>query len=284
MLRIRIGDEIHQVNVTKFPDGTSQVWKLDEKLLNTITESHVLRVLLEFEIIWNFQDDSEIVHLYSLVTLLKNITKGRYKSINLMVPFLPGARQDKVVSNESTFNRQVYCTLINLLNFGKVRVFDCHSKLDGMLNNSVDESPTLFHRHCLQEFSPNYIVFPDEGAYDRYHKEFEDFNLIVMKKTRNQSSGIIEGMEVDFDKSRFYQIFDDEDRFLIVDDICDGGFTFILASQVVCKMHEKAKIALAVSHGIFSKGLKEIEKAGISKIFTANSLVQSSNVSTFNII
>jgi phosphoribosylpyrophosphate synthetase len=284
MLSILVNNIIYPVNVTKFPDGTSQTWKLEDSLVSVITESHVLRNLLTFEIVWNFQDDSEVVHLHSLVTLLVSMTKGRYKEINLTVPFLPGARQDKSINNHSTFNRMIYCRMINLLNFNKVKVFDCHSRLHGMLNNVEYIEPTLFHKHCLKAFSPQYVVFPDEGAFSRYQESFKGFPVVVMKKTRNQITGIIERMEVDHEKSNTYSFFDDKDRFLIVDDICDGGGTFIMAAAAIHKISNESEIALAVSHGLFSKGLGVLENAKISKIFTTNSLIQKNSMEIFNIV
>lgn len=45
---------------------------------------------------------------------------------------------------------------------------------------------------------------------------------------------------------------------LIVDDICDGGGTFIgLAEEL--KRKNAGKIYLAVSHGIFSKGIDKLD-------------------------
>ncbi|MAX71916.1 MAG: hypothetical protein CMC76_12600 [Flavobacteriaceae bacterium] len=56
---------------------------------------------------------------------------------------------------------------------------------------------------------------------------------------------------------------------LIVDDICDGGGTFIgLAKEL--KKHNAGNLYLAVSHGIFSKGLEELNQY-FTKIFTTDS-------------
>ena len=42
-------------------------------------------------------------------------------------------------------------------------------------------------------------------------------------------------------------------KILIVDDICDGGMTFIKVAEVLKNFGTK-QIDLAVSHGLFSKG------------------------------
>ena len=57
---------------------------------------------------------------------------------------------------------------------------------------------------------------------------------------------------------------------LIVDDICDGGGTFIgLANEL--KNKNAGKLYLAVSHGIFSRGFDDLEKC-FTKIFTTDSI------------
>jgi len=56
---------------------------------------------------------------------------------------------------------------------------------------------------------------------------------------------------------------------LIVDDICDGGGTFLgLAKEL--KSKNAGKLYLAISHGIFSKGFESLAK-DFQKIFTTDS-------------
>ena len=46
---------------------------------------------------------------------------------------------------------------------------------------------------------------------------------------------------------------------MIVDDTCDGGRTFIELAKVL-RARNAGKIELYVTHGIFSKGLKELSE------------------------
>jgi ribose-phosphate pyrophosphokinase len=57
---------------------------------------------------------------------------------------------------------------------------------------------------------------------------------------------------------------------MICDDIADGGKTFIELAKSLNGIVKD--INLYVSHGIFSKGLKVLHDAGISKIFTKEGL------------
>ena len=53
-----------------------------------------------------------------------------------------------------------------------------------------------------------------------------------------------------------------EKDFIIVDDLIDGGLTFVNISQVLKAYFPKNKVYLIVTHGIFSKGVE-----GLSKYF-----------------
>ncbi len=78
-------------------------------------------------------------------------------------------------------------------------------------------------------------------------------------KKRNQLTGVIESIiipDVDFKGKRI----------LIVDDICDGGATFVeIARQLTAA--EAAFIGLRVTHGIFSKGVDILYKSEIGQLF-----------------
>jgi ribose-phosphate pyrophosphokinase len=53
---------------------------------------------------------------------------------------------------------------------------------------------------------------------------------------------------------------------LIVDDICDGGGTFVLAANYLHSLGAK-NIALYTTHGIYSKGTDVLSDNHISRIF-----------------
>jgi len=53
-----------------------------------------------------------------------------------------------------------------------------------------------------------------------------------------------------------------------VDDICDGGRTFIESAGLLREAYPEADIHLYVSHGIFSKGTDVLFDAGIKTIHT----------------
>jgi len=66
------------------------------------------------------------------------------------------------------------------------------------------------------------------------------------------------------------------DNFLIVDDICDGGGTFIGLGEAIKKINPSAKLELFVTHGFFTKGLDKLLKL-YDTIYTTDSVCRIKN-------
>jgi ribose-phosphate pyrophosphokinase len=69
-------------------------------------------------------------------------------------------------------------------------------------------------------------------------------------------------------------------NFIIIDDICDGGRTFVEIAKAIRDVRSKEifkdKIYLVVTHGIFSAGFEELEK-WFDGIYTTNSFKDIEN-------
>ena len=247
-----------EVIPTRFPDGTTQVWKLkpmpDEPLV----------------IDWRFEREDEIFTVAQLATLF-----GRYP-LTLRVPYLPFARQDKTISNEMTFALQPFATILNSLNFREVKAVDVHnpgftSELIGNFHNvGVDR----IHNALIEKLKPDLIVFPDEGAQKRYPSLAKIAHVVFTKK-RHQSTGRIEGYSLCADKGHPRLLIAGR-RLLVVDDLCDGGATFQFLAASLNVDYQPASLDLFVTHGLFSKGRKPLEDVGYT-LHTTNSLPRNSD-------
>jgi phosphoribosylpyrophosphate synthetase len=262
MISIKFKDKIQVVSPTKFPDGTTQVWKLQS--LSEYQDKEV-------SVIWNFEEEAELIWINQLLELLW------YSKVNideLYIPYLPYARQDKEITNETTFALRTFFAMIDPHRRAKrISCLDIHS----YNLRIISYTPEHYINKAIAESDSNILVFPDKGAYDRYIRLFPDMPFIVLKKNRDQLTGNITGMGIDFDATpqKILNVPVGEAlSFLIVDDICDGGATFIGAAKV---LHDNfhCDLSLYVTHGIFSKGFKGMQDAGIGKFFTTNSLIQN---------
>lgn len=238
-----------EVCPTIFSDKTSQIWKIDENLFNKAAEIELI-----------FDGDQEVFQLFQLAVLCR--TKG-VKKLNLLTRYLPYARQDKPISNESTFALHVFSQIINQINFDSIFCYDPHSDIaKKLINNLVCIDVRKHVYNAFIENNYDVILYPDFGAKARY-SELYGLQYIYADKKRDQLTGNIEGINVIGDCNG--------KRVLIVDDICDGGGTFIMAAK---ELYDKGAVdvGLFVSHGIFSKGKDVLYSAGIKKVFSLNNL------------
>lgn len=257
--------ELIEVSPTKFPDGTSQVWKLQ---IDSLKGSNV-------KVIWYFAEEAELIWVNQLICLL--IQEGIIIT-ELYIPYLPYGRQDKEISNQTTFAKIVFLEMLLTEMVGKVTTLDAHSK-----HSKIDSyNPARYIDKAIAEFQPDLVVFPDKGAVFRYSNIVGD-NYIYLNKTRDQLTGEITGLEFtdDFINECITKLDTDTVRLLIVDDICDGGATFNNASLFlhtqVNGLGKKAKIGLYVTHGLFSKGYEKMIDSGISAFYTTQSLLRNVN-------
>ncbi len=245
----------HPLKITHFPDRTSQVWKLPNELLDAP----------DYWVRWEFSDESELVHLAQLKALL-DLAGHKTK---LEINYLPYARQDKPVSNETTFALRPFATLINSLRFDEIVILDPHSSVaTTLIERARAIYPTEKVGQVAKLLSIHLLAYPDKGARDRYGAIYSSPS-IYGEKVRNQSTGKIESYAVVGDPSG--------QKVLIVDDICDGGATFCaLARELLAK--GATETHLFITHGLFTQGLAPLLQAGIRRIFTARGeAIQSDN-------
>ena len=188
------------------------------------------------------------------------------KELSCVMPYLPFARQDRVMVDGEPLSIKVFANLINSIGFKAVEIFDPHSEVGlALIENSIGVSNHFLVTMSLLDKQDFTIVSPDAGAYKKIFKlcqelKYEDA-ICLCNKTRDVSNGNITGVTCDTTD------FNGKDLY-IIDDICDGGGTFVLLANELRKRN-CGKINLIVTHGIFSKGIEALE--GIDHIYTTDS-------------
>ena len=117
------------------------------------------------------------------------------------------------------------------------------------------------------------VLYPDAGAQSRYKSETFlsklNYTTTHATKVRNTATGQL----LSFDVSEV-----PVDRpLLIVDDICDGGGTFIGIARALRGRGMTLPLSLYVTHGIFSKGLSSL-RSEFTQIYTTNSYLRIPSV------
>ena len=188
------------------------------------------------------------------------------KEIELFIPYFPAARQDRVMIKGEPLSVKVYADIINAMQFDKVFVFDAHSEVTPALVNNCEVIPNhTFIQTVIKSIGNEVkLISPDGGALKKIYKVSEflgGVEVVECSKSRDVKTGRLSGFKVYNDDLQGVDC-------LIVDDICDGGGTFVgLAAEL--KNKNAGKLYLAVSHGIFNKGFEVLDC--FEKIFTTNS-------------
>ena len=236
------------INVTLFPDKTSQVWKLPEDDLK-LWEAHVT---------WTFEYESEFMQLAQLKALLDE----HGIQTTLYLTYLPYGRQDKHISNNETFALRPFAKLLNSLDFYWVQIMDPHSRGALVL---IKNSNAIYPIHKVTDAftatRSDLVCYPDKGAVEKYAEMYRPYtgSWVYGEKVRDQLTGKIISYSFEGDVQ--------DKNVLIVDDIADGGATFILLAKAL-KDAGAREVNLFVTHGIFSKGVDVLFEAGINRIFT----------------
>lgn len=249
-------DELTKINIEVFPDHTP--------LIHVDIEGFELSTL-KLEIRWDYEDDSELM---ALICITRYLQDRGVSHISLTMPYIPNARYDRINNDDEVFTLKYFAEVINSLHFDYVDVLDAHSNVSLALIDRVrqiDIAPLI--QKTIDDFKPDVLFMPDEGAHKRYSKMFNLPSTFGIK-TRDWRSGEIKDYflaEQNLVKGK---------RVLIIDDICSRGGTFYYASKL---LHDNGATStgLYVSHceeNIANGNLLNKEKSGIEQIYTANPL------------
>ncbi|MEN9400618.1 MAG: phosphoribosylpyrophosphate synthetase [Bacteroidota bacterium] len=256
------GEEINYEAFT-FAGGELHI-KLDPTdLAKSITITHRLNAF------------SDIGLLYLAADALR---RSGVKRLDLFIPYFPAARQDRLMVEGEPLSVKVYADLINQLNFETVTILDPHSDVTpAVLNRCVALSNHAFMHQVVGIIgSDALLISPDGGALKKIYKVSEALNgmdVVECSKSRDVKTGRLSGFKVYADDLQGRPC-------IIVDDICDGGGTFLgLAKELKAK--NAGALYLAVSHGIFSKGTELLTEV-FDHIFMTDSVkeLQSDKMTT----
>lgn len=180
----------------------------------------------------------------------------------LSILYLMSMRMDRVMDFTKPYNLQIVSNLINSIHPKKVQIVEPHSaKTISLITNSVDISTSE-----LSAVTSNntVICFPDKGAFDRYIDIlFPHLEKCFCEKERDSSGALISF------KLNKGLIDLTNKEVLVVDDLCDGGGTFIGVGNLFIK-ENISKLSIFITHAIQKQGLEKLSKL-YDEIFITNS-------------
>jgi len=222
------------MEIIKYPDGQ----------INVKVETEDITTRLVKQRINSYEDLFKIASLKEVLDI-KHRSREAY---SLEIPCLFGQRSDRRFSNNESFGLKQITDFINRMNFQKVSIFDPHSDVSlALINNSEKISSFEYVKQVVEDLGTENLVLvsPDAGAYKKVFKYAEDLDLPLVAANKFRD---LQG------KVSLNILGDVKDKTcLIIDDICDGGYTFYLLSKAL-KEQGATVVNLYISHGYFSKG------------------------------
>lgn len=193
------------------------------------------------------------------VMVVNSALNRNAKDTSLVSPYMIGGRSDRKFHPQGThYLNDVIGPILTSCSFAPVRVLDPHSGTMELCIAPLAEMPLGdFHRWVSLQVRNPVIVSPDAGAeyrcvqYCRVNELNPDDWIVACKKVRDLSTGRIISTEIEAKDFAGRDV-------LIVDDICDGGATFIELGKKLRGLN-CGRLSLAVSHGIFSKAFAELD-------------------------
>lgn len=220
-------------------------------------------------------------HLIELLQLVESIRfeNSLLRDISFVMPYCAYSRQDRRCNSGESFSLKVFTDLINSCNFSSVITWDNHSDVStALLNNCLNYSPDkllkIFKRRLNIDITYDYFISPDAGANKKIQACSKEFNIPMLRadKLRDTTTGRILETIIYATPAQL-----DNSTVLIIDDICDGGRTFIELANAIHKISPTCVVNLYITHGFFSKGLEPLLSSGINHIYTTNSVCKISH-------
>lgn len=216
----------------------------------------------------------ELLTLCLAVDALRNMGVSY---IEAFIPYVPYARQDRVMTPGEPLSVKVFARIINQLELNRVIVFDAHSDvspalIDRCVNiTNHDMVATLLKELDLKDYV---LVSPDLGAYKKIDKLAQKLGytgeIVTGIKIRDLVTGNIVKSDVNATDLQGKSC-------IVVDDICDGGRTFIELAAAL-KAKQAGDLYFMVSHGIFSyNALERLQEAGYKMVCSTDSIREREN-------
>ena len=251
-----LGQELLPVTITRFPDS----------------EIHVLiEELVRHQDIYIIQPCSAPVndHLMELLMMIDAFRRASAHSINVIVPYFPYARQDRMARGREAIGAKVVARMIQQMGATRVVYMDVHVQAtQGFFDIPVDPLTALpvlaehFHRSA---FANATIVSPDVGRAwlaNLYAKRL-DLPLAVMYKRRTEK-GSVEVKAVTGDIAGRTPI--------VIDDVIASG-SLLTQLPALIQAGARPPIYLAITHPVFlPKAVERLDSDLIAELAVTDTI------------
>ena len=235
-------------SISRFPDGEVQI------TLGEFTRKDTIQVLCR---ITNAEE-------LFLVQQVFDILDRNEMVYDVFIGYLMGMRMDRVMDLNRPFTLKI---VAEILKDSKARTFEI---LEPHSGRTFYEFDTYERRVPDLSILEGYqIILPDAGAKKRYEDTMYfsfgfDPDTVFCSKVRDEKTGKILRIQVDNP-----EVLSDRPM-LIIDDLCDGGGTFLGIAEAIRAIKPDAKLNIKVVHAVNGVGLQRLSQT-FDHVYITNS-------------
>ena len=266
--------------VQKFSDATSavrvvnhaKIWKFPGGEVGAALLPAPRACIVRLEITAECKNSDQFMQLIMFLDAVSRAHPGI--PVNLALPYLPYARQDRVCNEGESLSIAVIARIINSFKLNKLILVDVHSDVSLALFDNVEHvTQAEVWADLLVSHNIEVLIAPDAGAakkvYDVAKAMRRDVEVFIAHKQRDLKTGYIISTKLDgLDNHK-------NKKCAIIDDICDGGRTFTELASII--RHKCGSLNLYVTHGIFSKG-EDVVCNSFDEVYTTGSFASKDDL------
>jgi len=185
------------------------------------------------------------------IVVADRVAKRHGVSPTWFVPYFPFARDDR---RNTSYDGEELHLAMEMVKEIDIIIADPHSDVAGHLPHIPQSSSvSAFIGAGLFNGDP-VIMIPDQGATKKAYSwtgMVPDCEVVQAGKVRDTATGNLSGFRLEVPDSFSF----DNRPVVIVDDICDGGGTFLGLADEVIDQYGAGELRLGVTHGLFTRGV-----------------------------
>lgn len=217
--------------------------------------------------------DTNLIQTLSLISKVKE----KSQEVEVVIPYLGYARQDREFLPGEIVTMKVIGKLFKGAGAKRVIVVDIHSLIGlkhfKIKTQNLSAIPDLVNYFKKINLKNPLVVSPDQGGKGRA-KQFSELlnsDYIALQKKRDRKTGKVQIETKGLDEVKGRDL-------ILVDDMISTGGSIVKSTEFLKKQKCK-RIFVACTHALLiNDAEKKIQKAGVSKIISANTIPGKTSV------
>jgi len=267
--------------IKHFPDSESYIFI---PKIETLKNKHV--------VIYHRLYPDPDKRIFELLALLSRVKKET-RNIELLIPYLPYARQDRENKKGEAVSADVLCNLLKSFWVKKLITYDCHFlpkpgnfTRSGLIIENRSAGKQLFSYAKKYFGKESFVVIsPDEGS-SYFIENAQGQKGHSLKKVRHESKATDQNTSIHAEIHTMEGEVDVAGRNVcILDDIISTGGTIVRAIEHL-KARGAKKIIVGTTHGVFAGEniAQKILNNSCSKLFITNAIIGNDTTGKIEIL